>query len=81
MKSVHFKSTKYRDILIKLSLLCEETEITGFVDSIDDLEILMSNSNPITKELFEAAFTETRYTKKIDTADWTTPNSKEQLRA
>lgn len=81
MKSVHFKSTKYRDIMIKLSLLCEETEITGFVDSIDDLEILMQNSNPITKELFEAAFTETRYTKKIDTADWTTPNSKTQLRA
>ena len=67
--------------MIKLSLLCEETEITAFVDSIDDLEILMSNSNPITKELFEAAFTETRYTKKIDTADWTTPNSKTQLRA
>ena len=34
-------------MLIKLCLLCEETDISSFVDSIDDLEILLINSNPV----------------------------------
>ena len=63
MKSVHFVSNKYRDILIQLSLLCEETELTCFVDSIDDLEILLINSNPVSHKLFERAFTVTKYCK------------------
>ena len=73
MKSVHYKSTKYRDILIKMSLLCEETELTSFVDSIDDLEILLIQANPVTNSLLEKAFTATRYCDDIETVDslWT----------
>ena len=59
MKSVHFQNTKYRDNLIKLSLLCEETELTCFVDSIDDLEILLIQANPVTKSLLDRAFIKT----------------------
>ena len=74
MKSVHFHSNKYRDILIKLSLLCKETEITSFVDSIDDLEILLINANPVSVTLFERSFTETRYCKEVETVDWMSAN-------
>ena len=81
MKSVHFYSNKYRDILIKLSLLCEETEITSFVDSIDDLEILLINANPVSVTLFERAFTETRYCKEVETVDWMSANQKMQIRS
>ena len=62
--------------MIKLSLLCEETELAAFVDSIDDLEILLKNTSPITMDLFEAAFTETKYCKQIETANWTTEHGK-----
>ena len=74
MKSVHFKSTKYRDMLIKLSLMCQETELTCFVDSIDDLEILLVQANPISTSLLDKAFTKTRYCEEIETVDWMSSN-------
>ena len=70
LKSVHFLSDRYRDLLIKISLQCRETELTSFVDSTDDLDILLSNNNPILNELFENAFVETSYCKKIETIKW-----------
>ena len=81
MKSVHYKSTKYRDILIKMSLLCEETELTSFVDSIDDLEILLIQANPVTNSLLEKAFTATRYCDDIETVDWMSASKKIQVRS
>ena len=70
IKSVHFESDKYRDILIKLSLFCKETELTSFVDSIDDLNILLNNSNPILNEFFEHSFFETSYCEEIEAVNW-----------
>ena len=58
-KSVHFSSTKYRDILIKLALMCENASLTTFVDSTDDLDILIQEYNPIVEELFGTALIET----------------------
>ena len=58
-KSVHFSSTKYRDILIKLALLCEHASLTTFVDSTDDLDILIQEFNPTVEELFDTALIET----------------------
>ena len=56
-KSVHFTKEKYRDILIQISLLCRETEITMFVNSLDDLNELFNKINPNLNMLFEKAFT------------------------
>ena len=39
-KSVHFTGKKYRSILIDISLLCQETDITSFVNSLDDMNKL-----------------------------------------
>ena len=67
---MHYVQDKYRDILIKIGLFCKETELTSFVDCTNDLDILLNNSNPILNELFDHAFMETTYSKRIETVDW-----------
>ena len=64
---MHFEKEKYRDLLIQISLLCRETEITTFVNSLDDLNELFVRINPNLNLLFEKAFTETRFCDQIDT--------------
>ena len=46
LKSVHYTSTKYRDSLIRVSLLCQETEICSFVNTMDDMTMLFANPTP-----------------------------------
>ena len=60
MKSVYFSSVKYRDMLIKISLQCRETDITSFVNSLDDMSKLFTTFNPTLNEYFEQCFTETK---------------------
>ena len=52
-KSVHFQSEKLRDIFIKILLMCKETEITSFVNSLDDMSRLFKSSNPTLNDFFE----------------------------
>ena len=51
-KSVHFSSENVRDILIKILVMCKETEITSFVNSLDDMSRLFERSNPTLNEFF-----------------------------
>jgi len=60
----------YRDLLMKISILCQETEINTFVDSLDDVDNLFQSANPIVSEFFEHSFVETSYCKEIETLDW-----------
>ena len=52
-KSVHFSNEKYRDILISISLLCKELDIMSFVNSLDDMSILLKTFNPKLNAFFE----------------------------
>ena len=69
LKSVHFAKEKYRDLLIQISLLCRETDITMFVNSLDDLNELFVKINPKLNMFFESAFTDTKYCKQLDTLE------------
>ena len=70
-KSIHFTSNKHRDILIRLSMLCQETEISSFVNNIVDFGILLENENPVLNEFFDNhAFIQTNNSSHIDTVIW-----------
>ena len=58
------------ETLLKLALLCEETTLATFVDSIDDLQILLSYQNPTIHELFDKAFMTSKYCEDIETIDY-----------
>ena len=36
-KTLWLKNSKYREVLMELAMMCQETSITTFVDNIDDL--------------------------------------------
>ena len=40
LKSVTYTNEKFRDELIKISMYCEETEISSFANSFDDIQAL-----------------------------------------
>ena len=46
LKSVSYNDEKIRNVLIKISLLCEETEIGNFVNVFEDLEALFNRYSP-----------------------------------
>ena len=51
-------------------MTCDDACLTTFVDSIDDLEILIQRFNPIVEELFDRTLIETQFTEGIQTVDW-----------
>ena len=80
-KSIHFTSDKHRDILIRLTMLCAETDITCFVNNIVDLGLLFKNENPIINSFFEShSFIQTNNSSNIDTVIWKSNAKKKLLR-
>ena len=43
LKTVHYTNEKFRDCLIRIAVLCRETEICTFVNAFDDLEALFNH--------------------------------------
>jgi hypothetical protein len=52
-KSVHFSSEEIRDSLIALAMLCRESDITNFVNSLADVSILFKKFNPTLGDFFD----------------------------
>ena len=69
-KSMYFKNSRFRDILMELALLCQENAINNFLDNIEDIEVLFTSMSPSTVRLFENGFKTTRHTEGIKNADW-----------
>lgn len=69
-KSMYFKNSRFRDILMEIALLCRENAINNFVENIDDIEVLFTSMSPSTVKLFENGFKTTRHTEAIKNADW-----------
>lgn len=69
-KSMYFKNSRFRDILMEIALLCRENAINNFVENIDDIEVLFTSMSPSTVKLFENGFKTSRHTEAIKNADW-----------
>ena len=39
-------------VLMKIAMLCRDTEITNFVDSLDDLDQLLQSASPVVGQFF-----------------------------
>ena len=52
-KSIHFKTTKIRDSLIKILMLCNEFSVTDLVKDIEDMQCLIQTYNPLLGKVFE----------------------------
>ena len=50
---MHFSSEEIRDHLIALSMLCRESDITNFVNSLADVTILFQKFNPTLGDFFD----------------------------
>ena len=70
MKSIHFESTKTRDILIKILMYCQEFEITSLVNDIKDMERLFKTYNPMLGKVFDdKCFLTNNFCKSIESID------------
>ena len=61
-KTLWLKNSRFREVLMQISMLCEETSITTFVDNIDDIQILLKSVSPVVQRLFENGFNENKFT-------------------
>ena len=70
MKSVHYESTKTRDLFIKLLMHCNEFEITSLVNDLHDMERLFKTYNPLLGKVFdEKCFITNYFCKSIENLD------------
>ena len=63
-KSVYFTNIRFRDILIEILTLSEQSTIAHLVDNLDDIKRLMDNTSPVLLESFESAFVQTNYCRR-----------------
>jgi len=52
MKCVHFRNARYRDLLMEISMFSEGHNVSQFVDSLDDIDVLFDNMSPVVVEFF-----------------------------
>ena len=70
MKSIHYESTKTRDIFLKILMHCDEFEITNLTKDIKDMQRLIQTYNPLLGKVFdEHCFLTNRFCKKTEDLD------------
>ena len=69
-KSMHFKSSRFRESLMQISMLTEENSLIDFVQTLEDMKILFTSMSPTIVELFGNAFNTTRFTRVVRNLDW-----------
>lgn len=69
-RSMYFKNSRFRDILMEMAVGLNENAINNFLDNIDDIEVLFTAMSPSVVKLFEDSFKLTRFTQGIKNADW-----------
>lgn len=61
-KSLHFKSTRFHEILMEIAMMCQENSLTDFVGDLADFKVLLDSMSPVVRDLMSNSFKETRYT-------------------
>ena len=69
-KCLHFRSARFRESLMEIAMLCQETDVSNFVENLEDIQILFTSMSPAIVEFFENGYNSTRFTKKIKNLDW-----------
>ena len=62
-KSIRRESSTVRGTLLKLAYMCPENDIKSFIESQDDMKLLLNTMTPDTMNLLEDAFSDTIYTR------------------
>ena len=69
-KSIHYESTKIRDVFIKILMHCDEFEITNLTKDIKDMQRLIKSYNPLLGKVFdEKCFLTNRFCKRTEDLD------------
>ena len=55
---------------MEIAMLCPENSVGDFVDNLADIVVLFSSMSPTIVSFFEKGFSETRFTGKIRSLDW-----------
>ena len=71
-RSIWMRSSRYRERLIELSLMCVDNQLTCFVQNIDDIDKLFNSMTPNLYKYFEVCFDTNKFTSKIQSLPWYT---------
>ena len=69
-KTLWFKNSRFRECLMEISLLCQETSFGTFADNIDALNVLLKSNSHSVLELMENGFNTNKFTERIKNIDW-----------
>ena len=69
-KTLWLKNARFREILMEIGMMCQETSISTFVDNVDDIKLLLKSISPTVQKLMENGFNETKFTQRVRSVDW-----------
>ena len=64
------KSTRFRECLIEIAMLCEDTQVTSFIYNIDDLDKLFNSLTPNVINYLEGCFDRNKFTRDVQSVTW-----------
>ena len=71
-KSVHYNNTRFRDVLMSITMLSKENTLPMFVENLDELSILFETMSPTVTSFFEGCFLHTEFCQSVTNVDWKT---------
>ena len=69
-KSLHFTSSRFSEILMEMTIMCQENSLTDFVGDLRDINVLLNSISPAVRDFLANSFKESFYTNEIKNLDW-----------
>ena len=64
-RSLWMKDPRYKECMMELSMLCQESQLSNFLDDCEDLSILLDSHSQTTQTFLSECLVENRFTKKL----------------
>jgi hypothetical protein len=69
-KSIHFNNSRYRDILMSITLMSKENTVGMYIENLQDLAIIFDQMSPYVANFLEDCYLETDFCDNVQNADW-----------
>ena len=71
-KSIHYNTSRYRDMLMATTVLSKENTVGMFIENLSDLEIIFEHGSEYVSNFLSNCFLETDFCESVNNADWKT---------
>jgi hypothetical protein len=69
-KCVHFSNSRYRDLLMSITVMSKENTVGMYIENLQDLAVIFDQMSPYVSNFLEDCYIETEFCENVCNADW-----------